>query len=301
MWILPRNFASSPSSPEVEGLTSASDWQFRALERSVTWREKLSPSRLWFARWKKAPWIQHLCGRLSRPSTAERGVALWISSLAGSRVRTSAARGSAPELPGSVPDFGSTTHASSRRSAPDSSSSRTWQRLPDADSTSCSPILPRTGSMRSGAYSARPKSVRPTEERESSSWATPTAKCAEDSQTHRSGARSAELLLTGQAKMWPTATDAKASGAAGYSTESGRHSGVTLTDAACRGLLAPQTPKVGVSTSTAGLVLNPRFVEALMGWPPGWTRFDSWETAPSRIKSRSVSTSYSKGSSPCGR
>lgn len=36
--------------------------------------------------------------------------------------------------------------------------------------------------------------------------------------------------------LWPTATatDAKASGAAGYSTDSGRHSGTTLTDAAVR-------------------------------------------------------------------
>jgi len=44
-------------------------------------------------------------------------------------------------------------------------------------------------------------------------------------------------------KLWPTATatDAKASGSAGYSTESGRHAGVTLTDATVRSLEA-RTP-----------------------------------------------------------
>lgn len=42
-------------------------------------------------------------------------------------------------------------------------------------------------------------------------------------------------------RAWPTptATDAKASGAAGYSTDSGRHSGTTLTDAAVRQWATP--------------------------------------------------------------
>lgn len=48
--------------------------------------------------------------------------------------------------------------------------------------------------------------------------------------------------------LWPTATvgDSKASGAAGYSTESGRHSGTTLTDAIVRGLWpTPNVPNGG--------------------------------------------------------
>jgi hypothetical protein len=39
---------------------------------------------------------------------------------------------------------------------------------------------------------------------ESDLWATPTAKCSEGSQTHRSGERSGELLLNGQADLWST-------------------------------------------------------------------------------------------------
>jgi hypothetical protein len=35
-------------------------------------------------------------------------------------------------------------------------------------------------------------------------WSTPTAKCSEGSQTHRSGERSGELLLNGQADLWST-------------------------------------------------------------------------------------------------
>jgi hypothetical protein len=67
-------------------------------------------------------------------------------------------------------------------------------------------------------------------------------------------------LPTQAARTWPTPTagDSKDSGAAGYSTESGRHSGTTLTDAVVRG------PK-------AEGKLNPDWVECLMGLPSGWT------------------------------
>ena len=85
----------------------------------------------------------------------------------------------------------------------------------------------------------------------------------------------------------PTATDAKASGSAGYSTESGRHSGTTLTDAAVRGGQMkdrssrpdPRISTSGPSTSTAGLRLNPLFDEVLMGLPMGWTGQTALEPA----------------------
>jgi hypothetical protein len=53
--------------------------------------------------------------------------------------------------------------------------------------------------------------------------------------------------LKGAARDWPTPTaqDSKASGAAGYSTESGRHSGTTLTDAAVRETWATPTARDG--------------------------------------------------------
>lgn len=107
-------------------------------------------------------------------------------------------------------------------------------------------------------------------------WPTPGAN--EDGYRLQGDSQSNGLAATAMKWPTPTSTDAKASGAAGYSTASGRHAGVTLTDAACRGLLAPTTPKDGASTSTSGRALNPRFVEALMGWPDGWTDCAYWET-----------------------
>jgi len=48
------------------------------------------------------------------------------------------------------------------------------------------------------------------------------------------------------------------------------------------GLLGRQvlvTPMAGNDTSDVRRTLNPLFVEALMGWPTGWTGFASVETA----------------------
>lgn len=58
----------------------------------------------------------------------------------------------------------------------------------------------------------------------------------------------------------PTAMDSRSSGAAGYSTESGRHSGTTLTDAVLGAASAGRTGR-----------LNPRLSEWMQGFPVGWT------------------------------
>ncbi len=96
--------------------------------------------------------------------------------------------------------------------------------------------------------------------------------------------------------LWPTPTagDSKGSGSAGYSTDSGRHSGTTLTDAITRQRWAtpaardwksgkgrqdnghtPQLPE------QVGGQLNPTWVEWLMGFPPGWTDLGVSGTASS--------------------
>nr|WP_232379888.1 hypothetical protein [Polyangium fumosum] len=103
-------------------------------------------------------------------------------------------------------------------------------------------------------------------------WPTPDASCANEREAVETfKERQAKLRAKGingngcgtplgiAVKLWPTPTcgDAKASGAAGYSTET-RHAGTTLVDAAVR-------------QPNAGGVLNPAWVETLMGCPPGWT------------------------------
>lgn len=76
--------------------------------------------------------------------------------------------------------------------------------------------------------------------------------------------------------MWPTATatDASASRRNGYMLTG--HQGTTLTDAmdqhhdCIAGRQDHETRRGGRSTQ----VLNPEFVESLMGFPPGWTSLD---------------------------
>lgn len=126
-------------------------------------------------------------------------------------------------------------------------------------------------------------------------WATPL------SRDFRSPAVSEETRtknsrpLSEQVGRWPTPTaqDAASSGAALYPRTETRNTGTTLTDAAVRlrtwphedGLESspsrpdPTTTQDGEPTSTDGggahqplpVVLNPYFVEALMGWPQGST------------------------------
>ena len=92
---------------------------------------------------------------------------------------------------------------------------------------------------------------------------------------------------TGDAERpWPktTASDHKATGAEGYSTASGRHSGTTLTDAVRPWptvLVADATgvkshggrgnPSLGNECRQFGKRLNPDWTEVLMGLPQGWT------------------------------
>lgn len=80
------------------------------------------------------------------------------------------------------------------------------------------------------------------------------------------------------ARQWPTATatatDASASRRHGYMLTG--HAGTTLLDA-IDGHPCAETPQDGPSTSPLG-VLNPRFVEALMGFPEGWTELPSKQT-----------------------
>ena len=60
-------------------------------------------------------------------------------------------------------------------------------------------------------------------------------------------------------------------------------------------LPVPATSPNGQKSSSARRVLNPRFVEWLMGWPTGWTSFACSATALSRFKRRMRSELLSLG------
>lgn len=186
--------------PGTGGSISDCESRRRLLARSVGWRGKLRPAKSWSRACRKGGWIRLLFGQMPRPSTASLGVESWIASLRESRANP----GASPEsgkASTTTDTWASTLSAPLARWVRDSSSWRTSPGLFDSDCPTFSGDWPTSGMTRSGACFPLPES--------------------------------APLIDGNESSCWPTATagDSKATGSAAYSTESGRHSGTTLTDA----------------------------------------------------------------------
>lgn len=110
----------------------------------------------------------------------------------------------------------------------------------------------------------------------SSSWPTPAARDRKEAGHEPAAQARKSPNLPAAVQLWPTPTakDEIGSGAAAYSTASGRHAGTTLTDAAVRGIWAgrhdPASPSMP-GNRIGSRRLNPDWVECLMGFPVGWT------------------------------
>jgi DNA (cytosine-5)-methyltransferase 1 len=83
-----------------------------------------------------------------------------------------------------------------------------------------------------------------------------------------------------EAAMWATPTVQDSANTAGPSRFD-RSSHPLNVQAVSLGPLVPATPSAGAPTSPTTRRLNPRFVEALMGWPIGFSDCDSSETESS--------------------
>lgn len=121
--------------------------------------------------------------------------------------------------------------------------------------------------------------------RDATLWQTPSVADVTGGHKTRGGARSGELLLKGQADLWatPSARDWKSDGA----EHPPEHS--------------PPLGRQVLRIETAGddgsrsAVLNPCFVEALMGFPPSWTvptdcAASATPSSPSKREPRSSSS-----------
>lgn len=250
--------SASSSPPELAPFVTSSG---KAMPRPFSWRG-----------WKTRPWIQRLSGMTSPPSTADRGVASWISSLRASRANPSAQQDGAEAPPTSV-GSGTTSLESLAKYDPATSSWRTCaESSPLLNTTPSEPFSgrwPLSGTMRSGTCSARLTSARRTSGNGSSCWATPTTRDWKDGTSPSSNAPT-NALLGRQAPRWstPTANDARGSTHAysrgNHTTLSLKLNGQIRNHAGHRDLDAD--PRTGQRVS-----LNPLFVERLMGFPPNWS------------------------------
>lgn len=198
--------------------------------------------------------------------------------------------------PGALPALASASRmsgGSSRRSEssfarwnPNGSSWRTFQlSLLEEGLPLFSGPWPTSGLMRSGECFPANNWEPVTSESESLSWATPVAgNCKGEASNNRDLCRDAKgwptptssvdterygngsLKLDGQAKAWPTAT------ARDYRSGKSNitHNSRPLSEVVCRS--GPQDPEQNGETSRGSSGrLNSRFVQWLMGFPPGWS------------------------------
>jgi len=207
MWLYVPGCTSSRSALAEADLISASSWQFKVLERSAWWRGKRSLSRNWYRRWDRVSWVRALCGAMPEPSTGERGVALWMASLAASRASRIAtpANGSAVMTSAT---FGPPRAASSSKPARGLRSSRMFPAL----------SRPRVGSSEFGESfidlvsrlrldcSLRRRSAPRTSASASLSWPSPRVWDSEGGpdlrQSERAGSGGPSLRTA--SAMWPT-------------------------------------------------------------------------------------------------
>ncbi len=345
--------SACPSAPELAGSTLASPSHAPGIELSVTSSGKAMLRPPSWRGWKTRPWIKHLSGTTSPPSTAARGAERWISSLAAIRASRSRSRGSARAR--RIPAiYGRISHESSGIVSPNGCF---WKTSPII---STSVIARSEASWKAWATALRKdclqrqKSARRTSASGWSSspgetnWPTPRASANENRQTKptpsqlagkhgmnlatkaamwptpqtdsfrtRGGARKNEKGLDRMARDWPTpmASD-------GCKPSGGNRRSADLTHVAgmwshhslwptplardWKGTNSPEHVKqkpparnhmdqlanfavysrqaltisqAGETTSDQRRSLNPAFVEALMGWPTGWTGFDFAVTA----------------------
>lgn len=154
--------------------------------------------------WQTRPWVTLLSGTTLAPSTVARGLDSWISRLWASRARTSPTPASARESTETEAASSSTDCGSLAKWDAATSSWRTSQLSLTEGLTPFSGPWPKAGSMRNGAFSARPTWEPPIAASGCSSWPTPDANVSTQSNRSASPGAAARPLLAAAAAMWLT-------------------------------------------------------------------------------------------------
>ncbi len=82
MWIIPKKSELSAFVPDTAGSNLDLDELSQICEQSLMWRSKPSLARTWLQRLKRVNWMQHLSGRILKPSMASCFVIEYTLSLA---------------------------------------------------------------------------------------------------------------------------------------------------------------------------------------------------------------------------
>lgn len=189
-----------------------------------------------------------------------------IWSVGDSPAKTSRARDCARDSrSASGADCGVSFAESSASSNLDGSSSRTWQAGRRVGCPTCGTTCELSATVRLPSRYLPPTSEPRTSASASSSWPTPTAgdhkasgsRCKGEQTVGNPGTTLTDALLR---KAWPTPTAARYGSSNNGSPGDGREQYAT------RG-----KPSLDTLAAAQGRVVNPDWVEALMGAPMGWT------------------------------
>ena len=275
MWIVPKSLElTNPSTSSVfvpDTVASSADLTLleSTIGSSLMWRSKPSPLQTWSRRWSRVNWIPHLFGRTLKPSqhiSFETALTSSLEDIRANRlVRLEREAGSkTPVISGHTSD--GTYNQLNLFNA----SSRTSKDTSRLDSTASSATWKKMVTTQRGDYSQRLKSVRHTSGSESSYLPTPSATSYGNNQggaAGRTGKVRHSLESMARHNLWPTprASEYKDCGPVGSKS----HTHMDKRSYLCAKAKDPDQP--------SGL-LNPTWVEWLMGVPTGWTGLDSWGT-----------------------
>ena len=288
MWLIP-DCPSLASVRALAGSTKGSDEQSPepAFSLTLSGTHTLRPSS--WRGWKTRAWSPRLFGAAILNGSTPDSLREWISSRLGSRASRSPspASGGGSRTSGgsglpSLPSLG--------RWDPSGFFLRTSQDLFDKESAQSSMIWPGSGAMRNGSVFVRPQSEPPMCGIGGSVW--PTAGANDWKGSYRPGQRRGQLSEAAE-QLWPTPRTI--TGGA-ESAERKRELGRTASGGGdLQSAVASWNGRRAHSRTTSGRefrrVLNPRFVEALMGFRIGWTDCAASGTpsSPPRLSSPSAS------------
>jgi hypothetical protein len=253
--------------PASADSNSASDSPSHQRVQSVMWRGKPLSPRVLSREWKKAGFIRLLSGLTCEPSTLQAGVDAWTSSLRATRANPSVSPASskARKTQGTS---GRTSRGSSATAERPECSSKTSPTICDSEATKSSESYGQWATALRAACLLRRKSARPTSASDCSSWPTPDTGCSPNGHGRRGG-KSDNGSQSGQnldvvAAMWATPR-----------TTDDRHPAPADTKRNTEQLRSQSVRHGPRDHLTVGQeskrLLNPLFVEWLMGWPLRWT------------------------------
>jgi hypothetical protein len=214
--------------------------------------------------------------------TDDRGADLLTWFRGASLARTSALPAEAQALRAHAAECGGTWRGSLARFDPGSCTWKTAQPSLLGDSEECSVIWPRSGMTAAGQCWELPTLTPPTSVTDSGLWPTPTV-CGNYNRKGAS-ATSGDGLATA-VKNWPTPTASLGTKGGRVTPRKSREGGTLIEAVSSRTFATPtardwRSGKASEATmernsrplsEQIGGLLNPTWVEWLMGWPIGWT------------------------------